>query len=701
MSVPRLKPLLLALLIIPALLGTVEGEVQAATAVSYDTFGTSFNTAKWVTSFAGSESKRSVTVSSGRLHLNADGRGAPDDTTKAEVVSVSGVGKGVAFDMTGTFGGGYNFGLAGITDGTKYIEVMLNRYGNGDNVILVGMSGYTQLENSAEYDTSTIPFTEGTIKSFTIEEINGEIKVMMDSTVLARFTGTFTTAAKFRALARSAAAPDRYAFLDIDNVSFFTQQGSSSSASSSSSAQSSSQASSTSSASSSSSSSSQAPATPPILFSLPDFPDNGRVMEGDWVKTEVKNGIPQSAIYIDVLYDGNIVYSHGFAETDTSGNGFVRFQMPYKLLKSGYTEDGLVIRMNHGDAGVSRPFTLIQGLDIIVPKEIREGTQFTYEVYRSAGETLVRAGIDYDAGPDHQFPDRDTNGSGDATITVTMPKLITNGANSDGAEFWVQTKDVKWYFPFTIVKGQTQTEAKATVGHINAIGGGTVYPVPTPGPSPATSTWVYTPQADGSTGFPASELLNPNLNYSSVGTGTPTYSWTKTVTVPVDLPYKGIAKKIFENIPLAHFEHQLMYFARILDSKTAEVSGVSFKPRIPSGITGAVCAQVEVYSQGTLVNRGPESCKAFGAGTQEGQWLVYLPNSNSRPRVRRSSNEIRTLFRYSGTSIGGDRGLGGSAARVDTLMDAFVDSLAELFGGAHSFMIFLISGNAQNSVSIP
>lgn len=612
--------LVIATLVAPVFFGITEGNVRAANElVSYDTFDGSFDGSKWMTSFGGSESKRSVSVSDGRLRINADGRGAPDDNTRAEVKSVTDVGAGVSFDLTGDFGGSYNFGYAGITDGTKYIYVQLNRNGNGNNVVLVGMSGWTQLENSAEYDTSTIPFTEGIMKRFTIEELNGEIKVTMDGTVIARFSGTIPAGTKFRAAAHAASAPDRYAFVQMDNLGFYAAGQTQSSSSSTSSAapfelimdndnpayfsevgpwskteaetagynglsyhyipRGDGSATATwraegipsgrydvqttwthhinrasnapftiidgtknrgtvrvseenipqgftvngwpfqsigqfdiisgsvtvrltndadeyvisdtvrlvrvGNVAPASSSSSAAPAPEPvrdpILFSLPDFPDNGRVMEGDWVKTEVKNGIPESAIYIDVLYDGETVYSHGFAETDTAGNGFVRFQMPHKLLKDGHNEDGLVIRLGHAEIAYNQPFTLIKGLNIIVPKEIKEGEPFTYEVQRSAGETAIEAGIDYDAGADPRFAMRQTDGSGNAHITEEIGNLVTNGAERDGAEFWVKTKDVTWYFPITLVNTNIVRDPvpKAPVTKIQGVGGGTIYPVAT------------------------------------------------------------------------------------------------------------------------------------------------------------------------------------------------------------------------------
>lgn len=289
--------------------------------------------------------------------------------------------------------------------------------------------------------------------------------------------------------------------LDQETVQIIPKNGSSSSSSTASSSSSSS-SSVSSSSSSSSSSSVSSPAPTPVEFLLPNFPQDNRVMEGDWVRAEVKNGVGFSAFTIDVLYDGQTVYTHPFAETNIDGAASVLFQMPYKTLKDGHHEDGLVIQLNHADINFWYPFTLTQGLDVNVPSEIKEDTFFTYEVLRSTGETAVKAGIVYDAGPDYEFPMQQTDGSGNASITVLMPRLIQNGATRDGAEFWVETRDVRWYFPFTIVKGDPLTTVKALPKKITGQGGGTIYPAPVSAPPPSFASLEKADTTSANTSVP-------------------------------------------------------------------------------------------------------------------------------------------------------------------------------------------------------
>ena len=451
-----------------AALGTLTA-FAAPSAVIYDDFNAGFSTNKWTVT--ATNSRGTTTVSNGQFLVRADGRGSDTDNNGVTVVSLPTVDQGVSFDVAGDFGGSYNFGYFDVTDSAdNLIRIQLNRnWDQPTNMVMVGTNGYTELSNSAPNETLNVLYNENAMMNFRIINENSEIRVYKDSTLLARYAGSIKPNSFFRIYAWSASAPDRYSFLTLDNVKFYSNTASSSSSSVSS--------------SSSSSSSSVAP-VPAMEFLLPDFPSNGRVAEGDWVKAEIKNGIGRSRFYIDVIYDNNqIVYSKDFVETDANGNVSTKFQMPYKLLKSGKTEDGLIIRLSHGDIAYTRAFTLVQGLTITVPQEIKEGTYFTYEVKNSAGNTLVEAGINYDGGSPPPFPNKNTDGSGYAKITAKMPKLIKTNATRDGAEFWVKTKDVTWYFPFTIVKNTTPVAGSATVKKIISTQNTLTYPLPVGGPS--------------------------------------------------------------------------------------------------------------------------------------------------------------------------------------------------------------------------
>ncbi len=370
----------------------------------------------------------------------------------------------------------------------------------------------------------------------------------------------------------------------------------------------------------------------PILFSLPDFPENGRVMEGDWIKASVNQGVPYSQFSIEVLYDGNIVYQHGFAESDGNGIAFVQFQMPYKILRPEYEVDGLVIRLSHGGVEINKPFTLVKGLDIIVPSELKEGETFTYEVKNSVGNTAIKAGINYDAGPDHEFGMKETDGSGYVKITETMPRLITNRAERDGAEFWVETKDVRWYFQITIVKGEKQTEKKAEVKGIKTTNGKVVYPLPK--------------------GIDSNNLqdisikfLSPDLNIDdTLRSGG--IRLLNQINKPSFQYISGESNVINSNLHKFH----VSYSGISSSTGYLQLRRVIANVYYPPGTLNTICTETEVYSSGKLVKKVENNCENFFSVpiTAKSVSVISLniPLDEIGPIIKRGDSEIIVTIRY-------------------------------------------------------
>ena len=184
---------------------------------SFDNFNSGFDTSKWSLSYTG---QSNLNVSGGTVTLVANGNNSPTDGNSTTLASRAYVTDDVSFDLTGTFGGSYNYGYVDLTDGgSNRITIQMNRnWPSGDNVIVVGSAGYTELENNAPHDTTTITFTENQSYHFRILEESGEIRVYMGSTLLARFAGTIADRSFLNAKAVAAAAPDRIASLTLDNV---------------------------------------------------------------------------------------------------------------------------------------------------------------------------------------------------------------------------------------------------------------------------------------------------------------------------------------------------------------------------------------------------------------------------------------------------------------------------------------------------
>lgn len=379
----------------------------------------------------------------------------------------------------------------------------------------------------------------------------------------------------------------------------------------------------------------QQPVFKPILFSFPDFPDNGKVMEGDWIKTSISQGVPYSQFSIEVLYDGNIVYQHSFSETDGNGNSFVQFQMPYKLLKPGHDVDGLIIRLTHGGVEINKPFTLIKGLEIIVPSEIKEGEEFTYEVKNSAGNTAVKAGITYDTGPDHEFGMKETDGSGYARIKETIPNLIKNGADRDGAEFWVETKDVKWYFQITLVKADKpieNIEKKAEVKGIKTTSGKQVYPL-----SEISTTNKFSDISVNviSTSLNIDDILHAEGERLAMQIQKPSFQYIT-----------GESKILDSNLHKFH----VSYSGIASSTGYLQLRRVIANVYYPPGFLNTMCTETEVYSSGRLIKKVTNSCKSFHSASIIANSVsvvaLYIPLDEIGPIVKKEDSEIVVTIRY-------------------------------------------------------
>jgi len=135
---------------------------------------------------------------------------------------------GVAWDMSGDFGSSFNYGYAELSDGVtdpatqhaaNSIRIGMNRYANeSTNVLWVIGEGYTELENIARRETSTVTFSEKTPYTFQIVEEDNEIHVYVGSTRLARFAGTIKPGSHFEALTHAAMTNGRYAKVEINNL---------------------------------------------------------------------------------------------------------------------------------------------------------------------------------------------------------------------------------------------------------------------------------------------------------------------------------------------------------------------------------------------------------------------------------------------------------------------------------------------------
>ena len=335
--------------------------------------------------------------------------------------------------------------------------------------------------------------------------------------------------------------------------------------------------------------------------------------------------------------DDQVVYSHDFVETDANGNVAVRFQMPYRLLKPGHSEDGLIIRLTHGDVAYTRAFTLVKGLNIIVPQELKEGELFNYEVQNSAGETLIEAGINYDAGPSHRFPNRETDGSGNARPEERMPYLIQSNADRDGAEFWVKTKDVTWYFPFTIVRGEKQSTANANVGRINGVGGGTLYPVQaSPSTHPGLKTLFGDPRKVSlrMNGAALDKLIRkPTFNYV-----TRESEVTETNMHQFHADYSGIISSALPG--------------------SVQIRNVIANVWHPPALGETVCTRTEVVSNGSVVASGERKCRVVSflspVSRLHAITAFTVPENSIGPIVEAHNSEIRVHIEYAYTGPFGE-----------------------------------------------
>lgn len=207
------------------------------------------------------------------------------------------------------------------------------------------------------------------------------------------------------------------------------------------------------------------PAASPYQFEFGQ--EMNRIKEGQWVSFSVSGGIGHSAFKVHIVYDGEIVYSAGNAETNEEGRGTVRFQVPYNLLKRGHTEDGIEIWLEHGDVKNVTRLTLVEGIRTGVPDQIQEGKTFLAHVRNAPGETRVIVRIHYDAGSGHEFGFLETDGSGNLNANLLMPKLITNGAPSDGIEIEIWVSDHSDFYRATLTKGEPQSRKPAPLKPVN------------------------------------------------------------------------------------------------------------------------------------------------------------------------------------------------------------------------------------------
>lgn len=186
---------------------------------TYDDFGSGVDKSKWSVLHVNSGFANIQTVG-GSVKLIADGRGAPNDETETRLTMRAFVRDGVTFDMAGNFGGSHNYGWAEVNDmAGRTVVIQMNRaWPDERNVIVVSSTGYAALENRAPHDTTTVTFAENTAYTFRIQNENGEVRVYMGDALLARFAGSLAPDAAFLVRTRTAAAPDRYTFLTIDNV---------------------------------------------------------------------------------------------------------------------------------------------------------------------------------------------------------------------------------------------------------------------------------------------------------------------------------------------------------------------------------------------------------------------------------------------------------------------------------------------------
>lgn len=186
---------------------------------TFDDFNNGFDSSKWSVHNV-NDPFATIAPANGALTLVANGDGAPDDNTSSQINMRGSVEDQVSFDMMGSFGASYNYGWVGIDDGAgHWINVRMNRSANeATNLIVVEASGYTELENLAQYDTTTTTFTEGTAYHVSIQNEGGEVHVYFNGALLARYAGSIVSGSYVTAAAHAAASPDRYAHLTIDNV---------------------------------------------------------------------------------------------------------------------------------------------------------------------------------------------------------------------------------------------------------------------------------------------------------------------------------------------------------------------------------------------------------------------------------------------------------------------------------------------------
>lgn len=155
----------------------------------------------------------SVKQVDGKAVLTARGNGADRPSISASLTSRATVSESIEFDFTARLGESNNEALVEVSDETNFIRLDLQPKSETEIELTIASNGYSEIDV-----TDPVTLQAGTEYHGRMEQRDGEIVVLLDSTTLARFVGPLHRGSYLRGLVQAEAMPiyDDFADGSID-----------------------------------------------------------------------------------------------------------------------------------------------------------------------------------------------------------------------------------------------------------------------------------------------------------------------------------------------------------------------------------------------------------------------------------------------------------------------------------------------------